>query len=393
MVIIQIGQFPKSPSCIRGGVEASVYGLACELSRDTRNRVEVFDCPRIGGTDAVETLETSASTHLTIHRFSNPGSHNQDSVKAIGKMLADICDINPDICHIHGTNLFSSAIQKQLKKRGFKTILTVHGLLGVEKLNALRRHFSAKALYQYLIQSRTEKRLLRRSPGIIVDTEYVSEAIRHYGIRPSLLPAMEVIPQGIDNRYFTLQCSKESNLILSVGAFSRRKGHLYLLQAFDELCSKGIEARLMICGIVAENDYYRLMMDYVSQSPNKDKISIRPDLSLDELNKAYESAHIFALHSQEESQGIVLAEAMASGLPVVATRVGGIPYVVQDEKCGLLSAYSDFTSFAANISELLGNPEQWECISENAKKEARNFSWSEIATKISSLYTLTTGIL
>lgn len=56
---------------------------------------------------------------------------------------------------------------------------------------------------------------------------------------------------------------------------------------------------------------------------------------------------IYALRSQEESQGIALVEGMAAGLPVVSTRVGGILYVINDGIMGLLSDYGDFLNVHA----------------------------------------------
>ena len=66
MRIVQIGSFPESSNCIRGGVEASVFGLAKEQSKE--NEVHVFDVPRIGGSYGVEMVEG-----ITVHRFCNSG--------------------------------------------------------------------------------------------------------------------------------------------------------------------------------------------------------------------------------------------------------------------------------------------------------------------------------
>lgn len=377
MKIVQIGPYPVSPDCVRGGVESSVFGLARELAKS--HDVVVFDTPRIGGIDAVEKSGT-----LTIYRFRNPGKHNQDAVRAINRIAETIEKIGPDICHIHGTGLFSARIKAQLERKGLKTIVTVHGLLTVEKKNALKRHFSVKSLYQYLRLSRVEKTMLNRSPEVIVDTEYVAETLRHYGLKR--LPNMHVIPQGIDSHYYGLQCSPDSNLILSVGSFSRRKGHLYLLQAFDILCERGVDARLVIAGVCSDCDYYAQMQAYLQSSPHKDRIEIRANLSAEDLDNAYRSAHFFALHSEEESQGIVFAEAMAAGLPVVSTNVGGIPYVVSDGNAGYLSDYGDVNAFADNMEKLMTSSESWTRFSQNAVEVAKKYNWEEIGKSIVAEY-------
>ena len=98
---------------------------------------------------------------------------------------------------------------------------------------------------------------------------------------------------------------------------------------------------MTVCGIVSDKAYFKDVVEYVKASPCKDKISLLTNLPKDQLLTLYKQAHVFALHSQEESQGIVFAEAMAVGLPVVATNVGGIPYVVENGVTGLLSSYGD----------------------------------------------------
>ena len=92
------------------------------------------------------------------------------------------------------------------------------------------------------------------------------------------------------------------------------------------------------------------------------------------------------MHSQEESQGIVFAEAMAVGLPVVATKVGGVPYVVKNNTTGLLSEYGDVTSFANNIITLLDDRDVYDAFESAAKKEALNYTWQNIAKQVVQLY-------
>lgn len=305
-------------------------------------------------------------------------------MKRVNTYIEEIQKLHPDICHIHGTGKISNAIHKRLTSLGAKSIVTVHGLLSIEKKNALKKHFSLKSVYQYVSQTREERAMLNRCPEIIVDTQYVAEALKKYHLRH--IPEMHVIPQGIDSRFFDIECSKDSNLILSVGAFSPRKGHLLLLQAFDELCGKGVYARLLIVGTCADEGYYRKMQEYASQSPNKERIEIKADVSKEELDNAYRAAGIFALHSQEESRGIVFAEAMATGLPVVATNVGGVPDVVENGKTGLLSDYGNVSTFAGNMEELTASSELRTRFSQNAGEAAKIYGWEEISSRIEEEY-------
>ena len=377
MTIIQIGQYPLSPDCIHGGVEASVYGLVQELAKT--HVVDVFDVPRIGEKDRVE-----RDGNLTIHCYANPGSHNKDAVLRLSEMVRDIVALGPSVCHIHGTGAFSKHMYFALQQHGIKTIVTVHGLLHEEKKQALFRKPSLKGLYQLFVQTRDERELLNAVPRIIVDTAYVEDKLRAYGLKH--VPEMHVIPQGIDETFYSINCNPDSNVILTVGAIGPRKGHIYTVEMFNRLRAKGIQAKLRIIGSLADQSYYALLQQKISDSPYASDISLGVNLPREELLKAYASAKLFVLHSREESQGIVFAEAMATGLPVVATNVGGIPYVVSDGKSGLLCPYADVDAMAEMAVRLMTDEKLWKEYSSAARIIAKDYNWTSIANRIVELY-------
>lgn len=377
MTIIQIGSYPLSPECIHGGVEASVYGLVQELAKF--HTVDVFDIPRLGETDRVE-----RNDNLTIHRYANPGTHNKDAVMRISEMVRDIVALGPEACHIHGTNAFSKEIYFALQRHGIKTIVTVHGLLHEEKKQALFRKPSLKGLYQLYVQTRDERELLNAVPRIIVDTSYVEDKLRAYGLKH--LPEIHVIPQGIDETFYSINCNPDSNVLLSVGAIGPRKGHIYTVEMSNRLRAKGIDAKLRIIGSLADKAYYAFLQQKIADSPYTSEISLEANLPREELLKAYAGAKLFVLHSREESQGIVFAEAMATGLPVVATNVGGIPYVVADGKSGLLCPYADVDAMADMVARLLTDEALWKDYSAAARDIAKDYNWATIANKIVELY-------
>jgi glycosyltransferase involved in cell wall biosynthesis len=327
---------------------------------------------------------------MIIHRYENHGNHNQDAVYRVREMVDHIVSLQPDVVHIHGSGKLSYLIYKALLDKGVRLMLTVHGLLHVEKKNILKRKFSLKHLYQCVVQSYYEFKILNLAKRIIVDTHYVAKQIEAYKQSSFIkqIPEMHVIPQGINEKYLELQLSPNSRTILSVGSISKRKGHLYLLKAFDLLCQKLDDVNLVIAGVLAERSYYQELISYVQKSPNKDKIKILTNLPQEELFKLYTQAKIFALHTQEESQGIVFAEAMATGMPVVATNVGGVPYVVLNEQCGLLSSYSDIETFMNNLYSLLTDTHRYKTMITVAKNIASKYTWNNIADKVLNIYNL-----
>lgn len=410
MQITQIGPYPLSPECIHGGVEASVYGLVNELvservsefgsdrvsklvserlsnstsaQRSTlnaqRNVIDVFDLPRIGEKDRVEQFG-----NLTVHRYANPGTHNKDAVLRLKEMVRDIVALRPDVCHIHGTGAISKELYFALATFDMPMMVTVHGLLREEKKQALIRKPSLKALYQFFVQSRDEKQMLNSVPRAIVDTAYVENMLLHYGLKH--VPQMHVIPQGIDEIYYGIRCNPKSNILLCVGAIAPRKGHTYTIDMFNRLRERGINARLRIIGSLADSAYYALLQQKITDSPYKADISLEANLPREELLKAYADAKLFVLHSREESQGIVFAEAMATGLPVVATKIGGIPYVVADGKSGLLCPYADVEAMTDMVERLMTDDGLWNQCSVAAREIAKGFNWVNIAERIVLLY-------
>ena len=375
--VVQIGPYPQSADCIRGGVEASVYGLAQEQGKSMD--VHVFDMPRMEMNNVVK-----REGNVIVHRYNNPGKRQASVSLQVGKMIQEIKALNPDICHIHGTGLFAWLMYRGLTKEKLTVIVTVHGLIRVEKRNQLKARFSLKRFAQYLYQGAVEKRLLRQLPIAIVDTEYVKQMISRYPIRRK--PRMYVIPQGINKDFFSLNCSQESRILLSVGAMGSRKGHLISLEAFERLRQEGIDAELIVAGTIAEQTYYDRIIQFVGGSDYKDSIHVKINLPQQELQELYEKAHLFVLHSEEESQGIVFAEAMATGMPVVSTNVGGVPCVVRHNISGLLSEYGDVQLFKENIKAILENKKMWQSMSMESKRYAEAYQWQVINKKIVELY-------
>ena len=382
MNIVQVGPFPLSADCIRGGVESSVFGLVNELSRN--HVVDVFDYPRINGKDSVE-----RKGPLTVHRYANPCNHNQDAMDRGKEILRDIVSLHPDIVHIHGTGGLSGALYSAVKTYGIPVLLTVHGLLHIEKKNALIKHPSLKHLYQLFVQSHAEFKVLNEAEHIIVDTEYVAEQIKHLHSKKKIshLPWMYVVPQGIQSQY--LQVSPKKPVIptiLSVGSISQRKGHLLLVKAFEIVHKTVPSTKLIIAGTLTEKAYYTQLQNEIGKLHLKQSVELLTNIPQEQLLQIYQEATIFALHSQEESQGIALVEAMATGLPIVSTLVGGIPFVVKNGKTGLLSKYGDVDSFANNMIKLLTIENLRTQMSQSAHLSAQSYSWQEITQAIEIIY-------
>jgi 1,2-diacylglycerol 3-alpha-glucosyltransferase len=383
MRIVQIGSYPLDAECIRGGVEASVYGLSQELSKN--HEVFVIDVPRI----EIEGDALQKNSNLEVLRLKNRGKSNTGALSRVSYILRKIQMFDPDICHIHGTNFFHVAVCLRLKIRKIPAIVTVHGLLHIEQRNAWYHKKTTRGFIKYLSKSVAEFLLLSITGTVIVDTRYVADQISAYRRMHKIWrkPFCKVIPQGIDSAYFNIVDSFIDNKLLSVGSVSRRKGHIKLIEVVHLLNSKpGHDVSLDIAGVLDDSSYHIELLNKIEELGLNTSVEIHTNLPAEEIKKLYEFSNIFVLHSEEESQGIVLAEAMACGKPVVATTSGGIPDIIKHGLNGFLSDYSDIETFADNIHKLLVGKELRKKMSDTNRSQSQMFSWGIISNSVITLY-------
>lgn len=113
---------------------------------------------------------------------------------------------------------------------------------------------------------------------------------------------------------------------------------------------------------------------------------LKGDINNEKVKIFFKRSNVFVLHSEEESQGIVFCEAMACGKPIVATNVGGVPYVVKNGENGYLSNYTDIRQFSENIITIIHNDSLRNKFSVNNRETAKQYSWNIITDKIIEIY-------
>jgi glycosyltransferase involved in cell wall biosynthesis len=159
-----------------------------------------------------------------------------------------------------------------------------------------------------------------------------------------------------------------SQHILFVGLDWERKGGPDLVEAFKLVLQKHPEARLTIVGAKPE-----------LQIPN---CTVMGPLPAEKLDQYYQTASVFCLPTYQEPFGIVFIEAMTARLPIVATRVGAIPELVQDGNNGRLVEPGDIQGLANALSGLLGDPEMSRLFGERSYQLTRErYSWQAVGSQ------------
>lgn len=166
--------------------------------------------------------------------------------------------------------------------------------------------------------------------------------------------------------------------LLSVGDVKPRKGQMLSLQAFEKVRQRLPQARYEILGR-ADGEYAGELQKYIAAHGLQDCVRLSGAVSDEALQRAYETASVLVLTPQAdnlhfEGFGLVYLEAGAYGVPVVATRTGGVPDAVKDGVTGYLAEPGDVAGIAEALLRLLEDP------SLNRRMGRANRQWAETLT-------------
>ncbi len=198
----------------------------------------------------------------------------------------------------------------------------------------------------------------------------ISETVKRYGVSDLKIPSekIEVIYNAIDTRKFSpLAVDRYSKLkelgvpagrkiVCTVGSCEERKGHHYLIEAAEQVVRKMADVHFLIVGdTAADPEFAGRMREMVGAKKLQDRISFADTRT--DIAEILSITDIFVLPSLYEGLSIALLEAMASGLPVIATSVGSNPEVVENGINGFIVPPRDATLLAWKIEDLLADPQ------------------------------------
>ncbi|MBU0648607.1 glycosyltransferase family 4 protein [Patescibacteria group bacterium] len=193
-----------------------------------------------------------------------------------------------------------------------------------------------------------------------------------------------IIPNGVD-----LELAKNSQAepvtgrIICVARLSWEKALDYLVRAMPEVIAEFPQAHLTLVG---EGDKRQEIESLVKELNLGDKIKLLGKLPHDETLKEIGKSEIFICPSLAEGLGIVFIEAQACGVPVIGTRVGGIPDVIQDNETGLLVEPRSSEAISQALKKMLGNEEMRQRLKQNALQNLERFNWDRIAGQVAAEY-------
>ncbi len=309
-----------------------------------------------------------------------------------------IKEVKPDIIHLHNSYKYSISILKAFDG-SIPVVQTIHdyGIICptswgvtkdklqvcscVEGINIKCMRHCIKPWHFLSCYLRNKKRIALTKEKVaffIAPSKKLKGYLEAFGFRNVVY-----LPHFLDlNFWKTTKQDREEGLILYVGAITPNKGIDYLIEAMPNIQREVEKARLRIVGIGSEREKLEKRakeLNITIEFTGK----LKPEQVLEEYNKA----KVFVMPSVWLEQfGMVGIEAMASGLPVVGSNIGGIPDWLVDGKTGYLVTPKDSNGIAEKTIKLLKDKELWSELSKNAIKRAGRYNDQDFKADLENIY-------
>lgn len=356
---------PLFPPKWLAGVEIVTYNIAKYLARRGH---EVHVITSLDDGLPVESMENGFFVHRIFWR----------KIRFLGtisfwiKIFLVLKKINPDI--VHAQNI-GNGIPAFLAKKIFKKPYVVYG-------------HGSDVYLPWRFKKPISKLVLKNADAVIALTEDMKKAIKKIYNRDVL-----VIPNGIDLEKFEdlsrvtfrkrWKIEDEEKILTFVGTLRPIKGVEYLIRAMKIIRQKNADARLMLVGNGEEREKLEKL---VKELILEEYVRFIGKVQNEEVPEYMAASDIFILPSLSEGFPVTVLEAMASGLPIIVTRVRGLQEIIKDGENGFLVEPKNPEQIAEKVLMLLEDDELRERISKNNKEQAEGYSWESVVARLEKVY-------
>jgi len=263
----------------------------------------------------------------------------------------------------HGLNQRVPAIRFR------KTVTTFHDLF------VLTADYSTPEFKQRFREQ--ARRAAAQSDIIITVSEFTATQVEKLlGVERARI---HVVHHGANRLAMPGQWPVRENLILNVGALQRRKNIARLVEAFERLPRDWTLVLAGSPGFGADD-----ILTRIESSPRRQEIQVLGYVPAEELGTWYARARIFAFPSLDEGFGMPVLEAMAAGVPVVASNRSALPEVCGD--AALLVDPEDSDALYAALARLCSDDQLTQSLIESGRRRAAEFSWKKAVEKTWNVY-------
>ena len=345
-----------------GGLERYVQEITSLIKREGDWDVIVVTSGKRCGAD-----EREEKDGVIVYRLSYfcKISNTPFSFSWFKKVKKIINEEHPDVINIHAPVAGIGDIAALFSKK-IPVVVTYHS----GSMHKGKFIFDAIIwLYEHILMYH----LLRRADRIVCSSDY----IRNTFLRSYLYKSVTITP-AVDQNIFKPKTTREHVVptVLFVAGLSRAHKHKGLMSLF--LAIQKLKERIptIMLNVIGEGDMLEDYRDYAKELGIQSHVQFFGKLDGEKLAEAYRQADVLAAPSTNESFSMVVLEAMTSGLPVVATRVGGIPILVSHEETGLLFNVGNQEQFVSHLYLLLSDKLLAEKYGTNGREKVRySFGW------------------
>lgn len=295
------------------------------------------------------------------------------SLSSFSKVKNILSQNNFDIVHLHEP--FAGLVPLAFLQHSKSINIATFHSLRTSKFNSVFKHIKGSKLV---------KNYYKKIDGRIT----ISSASKKF-ISEHFDGKFEIIPNGININEFSKRLPPIKEIqdgmtnILFVGRMEKRKGLKYLLSAYAQLKWDKPKTRLIVLG----SGTLDKETTQIISSRNLNDILFIDDVTNSIKMRYFQTCDIFCSPAiGNESFGIVLLEAMASGKPIVATDIPGYKSVVEHNKQGILVPPKNESAIVSSISKLLDNPVLCNEFGQNGIIKAQEYDWQIIGGKINTYY-------
>jgi glycosyltransferase involved in cell wall biosynthesis len=294
-------------------------------------------------------------------------------------------DRRPDVVHAHFW-MSGLAGSRACRPLGIPLVQTFHAL------GVVKRRYQGAADSSPAGRIGAEARLLRTVDAVVATcTDEVRELLA-LGARPETL---HVVPCGVDVDLFRPRRATAAGTgrrrLLATGRLVPRKGLMTAVEAMSQVAAD-VDVELVVAGGPAADDVARdphgaALLKQAAALGVGDRLRLLGRVPHDELPALYRSADAVVAVPRYEPFGIVPLEAMASGVPVIASAVGGMLDTVEDGVTGLLVPPDDPAALAAAVRRLLADDRLRAALGRaGARRAARRYTWEQVAADTETVY-------
>lgn len=321
---------------VDGGVQAVTRYLVDALVR--RDDIDLHVISFRYGMQGHRTVQADGYTHYILagSRLGTLTAFSRDQ-RCVNERLKGI---RPHV--VHGQGAGQNGILAA--RSGYPCVITIHGIMAEES-----RHLSGpvRRARHWLLSRISDRYCITRGQHTILITPYVAE---YFGSR--LSGQRHFIPNPIADSFFSIPRTEVEGRVLFAGRLYRLKGVLDLVKA----CGRIAEYRpleLHLAGSTADRDYVAMLEAAAGEHGIADRMKILGLLDERQLQRELAEAAVLALPSYQETAPMVVVEAMAAGVPVVASNVGGSRFLVEDGTTGYLVNPGDPELLTDRLDRLL----------------------------------------